>query len=227
VKKLTGYVVYWESEYVEALEEHKDRGPIKVIFDSKFAVMPSLSAVNAGDIIYPVSILDKSLCVIARLPIERREDAFEYLYRETGDLTGLAVPEGTAVISKEKLGNFAVFNDGMGYTYSRGAHISCVAAIPKSVTRIIDKDTLTEIPHLFHQEPVIRTAEHALSGEHGSEIYPRRIPDDKLPLLKFGAKPRLQKPVPIKNGAPNPAAFRGFVRKASDDTFEYFESFFK
>lgn len=219
--------MYWESEYVNSLEVHGDKGPIKVIFDSRFAVMPSLGAVKEGDIIYPVSIMGKSLCVIARLPVERREDAFEYLYRETGDLTGLNVPEGTAVISKEKHGNFAVFNDGMGYTYSRGAHISCAAAIPRSVTRIINKDRLIKIPHLFHQEPVIRTADHALSGTHGSAIYPRMIPEDKLPLLRFGIKPRLQKPVPMLNGAPNPAAFRGFVRKASDETFKYLESLFE
>lgn len=223
---MAGYIVFWESEYIEELEAHEDKGPIKVIFDSRFAVMPSLSAVKLGDIIYPVSIIDGSLWVIARLPIEKRETAFDYIYRETGDLKGVAVPEGTALISKEKLGNFAVFNGGMGYTYSRGAHLSCAAEIPRSVKRVIDKDKLVILPHFFHQEPVVRMADNALSGDHGSAIYPRKIPDDMLTLLRFGNKPRLEKPVPMRNGLPNPAGFRGFVRKASYDTFKFFESLF-
>lgn len=189
---MAGYIVYWESEYVKALEEHGDRGPIKVIFDSRYAVMPSLGTVSIGDIVYPVSVIDNIFCVIARLPVEKREDAFEYLYRETGNIDGLEVPEGIAVVSKEKMGDFAVFKGGMGYTRTKEAHISCVAAIPKTVTRVIDKDTLVEVPHLFHQEPTIRTADNALSGEHGSEIFPRRIPEDKLMLLRFGVKPRLE-----------------------------------
>ncbi len=51
---MIGYVIFWESEYVKKLEEHNDRGPIKVIYGSKYVVMPDLSMVNIGDIIYTV-----------------------------------------------------------------------------------------------------------------------------------------------------------------------------
>jgi hypothetical protein len=221
-----GYVIFWESEYVKKLEEHNDRGPIKVIYGSKYVVMPDLSMVNIGDIIYTVSVLENKLCVMARLPVEKIEASFEYLYRELSYVDSVPIPDGTAIVSQEELGKFAVFSDGMGYLSSRGAHISCVAAIPRTVTRIIDKDKLPYIPHLFHQEPITRGAETALSGEHGSEIYPRTVSEEVLPMLKFGWPLRKQRALSMRNGVPDPCSFRGYVRRMNDFTFEYLDSLF-
>ncbi len=215
---MIGYVIFWESEYVKKLEEHNDRGPIKVIYGSKYVVMPDLSMVNIGDIIYTVSVLENKLCVMARLPVEKIEASFEYLYRELSYVDSVPIPDGTAIVSQEELGKFAVFSDGMGYLSSRGAHISCVAAIPRTVTRIIDKDKLPYIPHLFHQEPITRGAETALSGEHGSE--------EVLPMLKFGWPLRKQRALSMRNGVPDPCSFRGYVRRMNDFTFEYLDSLF-
>ena len=224
---MIGYVIFWESEYVKKLEEYNDKGPLKVIYGSKYVVMPDLSMVNIGDIIYVVSVLEKKLCVMARLQVEKIENAFEYMYREFNSVDNTHIPEGTAIVSREKLGKFAIFNEGMGYLSSNGAHISCIAAIPRTVTRIIDKDTLSEVPHLFHQEPITRGAETAFSGENGSEIYPREVSEEDLPLLKFGWPKRKQRAVALRNGAPDPCSFRGYVRRMSDFTFEYLESLFK
>lgn len=223
---MTGYVIFWESEYVKKLVEYGDRGPIKVVYGSKYVIMPDLSMVNIGDIIYAVSVLENKLCAMARLPVDRIENAFEYMYREFNCVDSADIPEGTAIVSQEELGKFAVFSDGMGYLSSRGAHISCIAAIPKTVTRIIDKDKLSKGPHLFHQEPITRGAETAFSGEHGSEIFPRSVSEDALPLLKFGWPPRKQRALPLKNGAPDPCSFRGYVRRMNDFTFKYLESLF-
>ena len=223
---MAAYVIFWEREYAEELKEHNDRGPIKVIYGSKFVVMPDLSRVNIGDIIYAVTLSGNKLCVMARLPVEKIENAFEYMYREFNCVDRTDIPEGTAVVSRKELGTFAVFSGGMGYLSSKGAHISCIAAIPENVTRIIDKDKLSYIPHLFHQEPVTCGAETALSGEHGSEIFPREISEEALPLLKFGWPPRKQRPISFKNGLPDIRSFKGYARRMDDFTFKYFEGLF-
>ena len=58
--------------------------------------MPSIDSVKAGDIIYPVSVIKGGLRVLARLPVEKKEPAFDYLIRETGRRRSALIPTGVA-----------------------------------------------------------------------------------------------------------------------------------
>ena len=40
------------------------------------------------------------------------------MYREFNSVDNTHIPEGTAIVSREKLGKFAIFNEGMGYLSS-------------------------------------------------------------------------------------------------------------
>lgn len=81
---MAGYMVYWSKEYVKELEKAGDTGPFKVVYGSQHQIMPSISAVKVGDIIYPVTIKNGTLAVMARLCVEKIECAFDYAMRELG-----------------------------------------------------------------------------------------------------------------------------------------------
>lgn len=75
-------------------------GPIRVVLGSIHTKMPSIANIKVGDVIYPVTLEDGTLTVMARLPVEKVEYAFDYLLRETGEYNGALVPEGVAVEEK-------------------------------------------------------------------------------------------------------------------------------
>lgn len=90
---MAGFITYWPKEQIRKLEKEKDKGPIQVIFGSVHTKMPSIKSVKAGDVIYPVTISGGTLCVAARLPVEKMEPAYEYLARELGNFCSALVPE--------------------------------------------------------------------------------------------------------------------------------------
>ncbi|MDE7210522.1 MAG: hypothetical protein K2O03_03640 [Lachnospiraceae bacterium] len=91
---MAGYMVYWPQDRVQELKRAKDNGPIKVVFGSVHARMPAITSVKVGDIVFPVALLKKKFCVMARLPVEHREPAYDYLVRELGNSCSAIVPEG-------------------------------------------------------------------------------------------------------------------------------------
>ena len=82
---MSGYITFWSKDYVKEIEKYKDNGPFCVVYGSSHTRMPYISSLKVGDIIYPVAIREKTLCVMARLPIEVIEPAYDYLMRETGN----------------------------------------------------------------------------------------------------------------------------------------------
>lgn len=92
-KTMAGFITYWPKEQIGKLEKEKDNGPISVIFGSAHTKMPSIKSVKEGDVIYPVTVSGGTLCVLARLPVEKIEPAYEYLIREVGSLCGALVPD--------------------------------------------------------------------------------------------------------------------------------------
>ncbi len=94
---MAGYLTFWSKEHVRTLERAGDRGPLSVIYGGPHTKMPSLAAVRPGDILYPASIQDGTLCAMARLEVERIEPALEYLMREVGRPAGALVPQGMAL----------------------------------------------------------------------------------------------------------------------------------
>ena len=60
---MSGFMVYWSKDYVKELKAAGDSGPIKVIYGGPHSTMPSIESVEVGDIIYPVTIANNTLCV--------------------------------------------------------------------------------------------------------------------------------------------------------------------
>ena len=57
-KAMPGYIVYWPQDRVKALEKAGDTGPIRVVFGSIHARMPSIASVKEGDIVYHVALME-------------------------------------------------------------------------------------------------------------------------------------------------------------------------
>ena len=102
-------------EYVKELEKKKDKGPFKVVYGSQHSIMPSISAVKVGDIIYPVTIINGTLAVMARLYIEKIECAFDYVMRELGTYHSALIPEGVLYYTEGLYGRFVMLKNSSGY----------------------------------------------------------------------------------------------------------------
>lgn len=85
---MAGYITYWSKEHIKNLEKAKDNGPLVVIYGSQHTKMPTIQGIKEGDIIYPVTLMNNNLYVMARMPVEKMESAYDYLLRETGNLYG-------------------------------------------------------------------------------------------------------------------------------------------
>lgn len=216
---MSGYITFWSKDYVKSLEKSGDKGPFSVVYGSHHTRMPSISSLKTGDIVYPVAILQGTLCAMARLEVDKIEPAFDYLMRETGQRHSALIPEGILMLENAKFGDFAVFSGGCGYIDK--------CDIPDNIHTVIREDELKPLPHNFHQEPITCCAKTAASGK-GSEIYPRPIAKEMLPDLLFGKTKSSQKPLRFnENGVPQSVSLSGFIRKMSDGTFEIFERLFK
>ncbi len=91
---MDGYTVFWAKDRVEELKKAGDAGPIRVVYGGRHLREPSLVKVKVGDVIFPVALANGKLAVMARLPVDRVEPAFEYQLRETGLVRGAIVPKG-------------------------------------------------------------------------------------------------------------------------------------
>ncbi len=230
---MSGYIVYWAKDYIDAVKKAGDKGPLKVVYGSPHTVMPYISSVKVGDIIYPVTVQNGTLAVMARLPVEKIEPAFDYTIRELGRQYSALIPEDAAYYVKAKFGDFVTMYHGCGYTDGEFSYFGDSSRkektrIPDSVTRIYREWEMEEKPHNYTQIPKTCCAKQAASGEHGSEIYPREIPLETVKTLLFGKTKKDEKPLKLgKNGKLSSQSLAVFVRKMSDDTFKVFEELFK
>lgn len=217
---MSGFITFWSKDYIKQLNKHKDNGKLCVVYGSQHTKMPSISAVKIGDIIYPVSIKDKTLCVMARLPVDKIEPAYEYLIRETGFHYSALIPEGILIQSQGIYGQFNVFHGGSGYTDK--------IKLPQNIHTVLHEEDFVIKPHKFHQEPITCCADVAASGSQGSLIKERIIPIDDVKTFLFGSTKSTQKPLRLdKSGNLTSVSLGGFTRKMSESTFQYFEDLFK
>ena len=215
---MSGFMVYWSKDYVKELKSAGDSGPIKVIYGGPHSTMTSIESVEVGDIIYPVTIANNTLCVLARLPVENKEIAFHYVLRETGEIHKAIKPDGYAEEVINHNGNIFFFCEGHAY--------NSVKALPEN-TKVIYLSDLKELPHKYHQKPKTCCAELAAWGEHGSTIELRSLPLDVLPSLRFGKTSKQQKPLILNSkGIPTTMSLSN-VRRMSEETQKIFESLFK
>ncbi|GEM_PF-877133 len=216
---MAGYITYWPKEQVKKLEKARDTGPIQVVFGSIHTKMPSIDSVKSGDIIYPVTLDNGVLTVLARLPVEQVEPALDYLLRETGERFGALVPEGIAVEEKPYRNLETIM-----YSTAEGL-VKKKEDLPQGVHIIpLPKPIL----HLCHQEPFNCCAMTAASGTHGSAIGPRPIPKEVISTLLFGPVKSKQKPLRVNaRGELTTVSIAGFTRKMSEETQAVFEALFE
>lgn len=212
---MAGFMTYWSKDYIKSLHKAGDHGALTVIFGSHHTSMPSISRVKVGDVIYPVTLAEGTLCVMGKLPVEKIEIAFDYLMRETGQQHSALVPDGFAIEIERSIG-------GVFYQTSHG----CVEDPPERA-QILRESDLKSIPHKFHQEPQTCCAAFAASGIHGSMITVRPLPLEVLPELRFGPAKSEKKPLKLdKNAVPIISTLSGFLRCMSEATQEQFERLF-
>lgn len=221
IEKMAGYMVYWPGEQVRKLKKAKDAGPIRVVLGSIHTKMPSIAKVNVGDVIYPVTLEKGTLYVMARLPVEKVESAFDYLLRETGARHSALIPQGVAY-------ERAVHRGGAtSFWTSDSAPAYSEEELPAGITRIVRLADRKPVPHLCHQEPFNCCSETAASGTRGSSIQPRPIPAEKIPELLFGPSKAKQKPLKRNaKGELTALSLSGATRKMSEETKAYFDSLF-
>lgn len=218
---MSGFMVFWSKEQLKQYEKHGDKGPLRVIYGSRHTVMPSLSAVKVGDVLYAVCVREQTLCAMARLPVERLETAFYYILRETGRPHGALIPEGVLIKETGHNGKeFISFKGGCGYADKTEP--------PDNIHTVLYEKDFKDIPHLYHQEPITCCAKIAAVGDNGSAIEPRMIPLEDAKAFRFGRTKKSQEPLKLdKNGKITSTFVFGSVRKMSDETFEYFEGLFR
>lgn len=215
---MAGFMTYWSKEYIRALKKAGDSGPLSVIFGSHHTKMPSISSVRVGDVIYPVTLADGTLHVMAKLPVEKIEVAFDYLMRETGGVHSALVPDGFAIQHKYHAGGTFYLTNTEKYEREED--------LPEE-TNVLILEELEEKTHKFHQEPQTCCAALAASGTCGSIIKARPLPSEAIPELKFGPTRSKQKALRLdKNGIPTIVSLSGSVRRMSEETQRIFESVF-
>lgn len=218
---MSGYIVYWPGEQVRKLRKAGDTGPIRVVLGSIHTKMPAVKSVKPGDVIYPVTLEKGVLQVLARLPVEKVESAFDYLLRETGDRRAALIPRGVAYEEVWSTGPIFLCGDEKRYYES-------AEELPPEVTRVETLAARQPVPHLCHEEPFNCCAQTALSGSGGSSIAPRPIPAEKILDLLFGPSKSKQKPLKLNaEGKLTTLSLAGVTRKMSEETRIYFDELFK
>lgn len=208
------FMVYWPQDRADELKKAGDRGPIKVVFGSIHSRMPTIASIKVGDVVFPVTMMQKKLYALARLPVTHRERAFDYCLRELGNPHGSLTPEGIVV---EQSSGFLWSWDCKSY-HSR-------AEVPEGL-QIITLEMQTPKPHLKHQEPFNCCSQWAVWGEAGTSIEPRPLPDECIPQLRFGYPKSKEKALRLdKNGNILSSSLTA-TRRMSEETAEIFESLF-
>jgi len=78
------FVTLWSLDRCRWLSRAGDVGPIEVIFGGPHISLPSLAAVRPGDTIFPVSVRDGALFVVAQLLVQRLMPPEEYIRERHG-----------------------------------------------------------------------------------------------------------------------------------------------
>lgn len=210
------YIVYWPQDVVDDIRKAGDEGPIRVVYGSIHSRMPSISSVKEGDIVYPVTLMKKQLYAMARLPVEHKEIAFDYLMRELGKQHGALIPDGIALEQKDRAGRIYYWT-GECKSYNSPADV------PEGY-RIITLNEQKEKPHQAHQQPFNCCSKYAVWGTGGSTICPRLIPDEIVPSMLFGPKGK-EKPLTMRGGVILSSSLTA-TRRMTEETAKIFEELF-
>ena len=196
-----------------------DTGPVRVVYGSIHARMPSIASIQVGDVVFPVTQMNKHLYVLARLPVTHRERAFDYCMRELGTRHSALIPEGIVEETVDCGGSLYYW----GWDCKR---YNAREAVPEGFT-VIPLSEQVEKPHLEHQNPFNCCSQWAVWGEEGSSIAPRQLPDEVLPRLRFGPSPSKEQPLKFTPKGSVLSSSLASTRRMSQETWEIFEELFQ
>lgn len=216
---MAGYMVCWPQDRWKQIKKAGDTGPIKVVYGSIHARMPTIASIKVGDVVFPVTQMNKHLYVLARLPVTHRERAFDYCMRELGTRHGALIPEGIVEENRDRAGRLYYFAWN-SKAYDRPEDV------PEGTT-IIPLSERADKPHLEHQNPFNCCSQWAVWGEEGSTIEPRQLPDEVLPNLRFGCPKSKEKALKFTPKGGVLSSSLAATRRMSGETFEIFEGLFR
>ena len=75
---MNSYTYYWPAGWVKTIINNNDTGPLTVIYGGEHRSQPPLGKVRPGDVVYPVTLMDGGLYILARMTIDRIIHADEY-----------------------------------------------------------------------------------------------------------------------------------------------------
>ncbi|MCI8422843.1 MAG: hypothetical protein HFF50_04815 [Lawsonibacter sp.] len=214
---MPGYMVCWPQDRWKEIKKAGDTGPIKVVYGSIHARMPTIASIQVGDVVFPVTYMQKHLYVMARLPVTHRERAFDYCMRELGTYHSALPPKGVVMEMRYASGGGTFFSSWDCKSYN------CLEAVPQGA-QIIPLSTQVEKPHLEHQNPFNCCSQWAVWGEEGSSIEPRQLPDEVLPDLRFGYPKSKEKPLKFTANGSVLSSSLTATRRMSEETLAVFES---
>lgn len=215
---MAGYMVCWPQDRWRQIQKAGDTGPIRVIYGSIHARMPTIASIRVGDVVFVVTYMQKHLYAVARLPVTHRESAFDYTMRELGTRHSALIPEG---IVEETLDH-----RGERYYWSWDCkHYNSLEAVPEGL-RIVPLSEQVEKPHLEHQNPFNCCSQWAVWGEEGSSIEPRQLPDEVLPALRFGYPKSKEKGLKFTANGSVLSSSLTATRRMSEETLAVFEGVF-
>ncbi len=216
---MAGYMVCWPQDRWKEIQKAGDVGPIKVVYGSIHARMPSIASIQVGDVVFPVTQMSKHLYVLARLPVTHRERAYDYCMRELGTRHSALIPEGVVEESRDCRGEIYYWSwDCKSY--------NCLDAVPEGM-QVIPLSEQVEKPHLEHQNPFNCCSQWAVWGEEGSSIQPRQLPDEILPELRFGCPKSKEKALKFTPKGSVLSNSLAATRRMSEETFAIFEGLFQ
>ena len=218
---MAGYMVYWPQDRWKEIKKAGDAGPIKVVYGSIHSRMPTIASIQVGDVVFPVTQMNKHLYVLARLPVTHREQAFDYCMRELGTQHSALIPEGVALERRYAFGAKAPF-----YWTWDCRHFDRLEDVPEGI-QVIPLSGQVEKPHLEHQNPFNCCSQWAVWGEEGSSIAPRQLPDEVLPRLRFGPSPSKEQPLKFTPKGSVLSSRLASTRRMSQETWEIFEELFQ
>ena len=126
---MAGYMVCWPQDRWKQVKKAGDTGPIKVIYGSIHARMPTIASIKVGDVVFVVTYMQKHLYAVARLPVTHREAAFDYTMRELGTYHSALPPKGVVMeLRYAQGGTFFSSWDCKSY--------NCREAVPERLTVI-------------------------------------------------------------------------------------------
>ena len=75
---MTCYVTYWPYYWVKTILANGDTGPLSIIYGVEHRSQPPLGKVSVGDVVFPVTLSEGQLYILARMTISSILSADEY-----------------------------------------------------------------------------------------------------------------------------------------------------